>query len=184
MSEKYKCQIRNHRDDTVMLKAPKNYVYRTLFIQPHTTLTIAFSEEAYFLAPFERVVYKKSGKVETVKRRGFKRDLAFPVVKFLNRGGHMSEVVRVSDNDSQILPLGIEVERSVPFYSHFAEFESVIIAEPKEVVVPVYNSPGQHKTEKRQHIIYKKRNGKDLERLKKMRQVSYLRSIGLGASGE
>lgn len=178
--ERFKTQIRNHTDQTVTLKSPKNCVHRTFFIQPHTTLTIAYSEEAYFLAPFERVVYKKSGKVETVKRRGFKRDLAFPATKFLNQGGAVVEILMIQQNDSVHLPLGIEVERSVPYYSFYSDFESVTIAKPRERFVPLLNNPGQLKRELVQNIVYKKRPKAELERLKKMREKSYLKSVGLG----
>jgi hypothetical protein len=175
----YKTQIRNHSPNTINLPAPKNYVHRTLFIQPNATVTISFRDEAYILSGYERITYKKSGKVETKQRAGFKRDLEFPVVCFLNDGNTETEVLRIADHDAQILPRGIEVVRHVPIHSHFADYESVTIAKQKECYVPEYNT-GNLKRELRQNIQYRKRPQKDLDRLKKMRERSYLKSVGLG----
>lgn len=175
----YKTQIRNHSPNTINLPAPKNYVHRTLFIQPNSTATIAFSDKAYILSGYERITYKKSGKIETKRRDGFKRDLEFPVVRFLNDGNTETEVLRVADHDAQVLPRGIEVVRHVPIHSHFADYESVTIAKQKERYVPEYNT-GQLKKELVQNIQYRKRPQKDLDRLKKMREASYLKSVGLG----
>lgn len=179
MTEKYKTQIRNHCSRIVNLPAPKNYVYRTIFLQPNATVTISFSDPQYLLAPYERVVYRKSGAVDCKKRAGFKRDLKFPTCRFLNNGNTDTEALRITDHDVQLLPRGLEIVRHVPFFSTYAEYESVTISQPKERFVPEYNS-GNLKRELRPHIIYKKRNGKELERFKKMREASYLKSVGLG----
>lgn len=184
MTEKFKCQIRNHTDKTITLKSPKNYIHRNFFIKGHTKLTVAFDDEAFFLSAYERIVYKKSGKIDCIKRKNFRRDLEFPTCKFLNLGGSFFEVMVIAPYDSLILPKGIEIVRHVPFYSFYSDFESVTIAEPKTVAVPVLMSPGEIKMEERQNIIYTKRPEKDLKKIKQMREQSYLRSVGLGSAGE
>jgi hypothetical protein len=180
MTEQFKTVIKNNQDQFVILQSPKNYIHRMLRILPSSSLTVVFDDANHFLAPYSKITYFKSGKISCQKRSGFKRNLEFPICRFLNDGATDTEVLRIADHDAQVLPRGIEVVRHVPIHSHFADYESVTIGKPKEVVVPIYNNPGQHKTELRQNIVYKKRPEKELQRIQQMREASYLRSVGLG----
>ncbi len=180
MSEKFKTVIKNNQDQFVILQSPKNYIHRMLRIPPSSSLTVIFDDVNHFLAPYSKITYFKSGKISCQKRSGFKKEMAFPTTRFLNRGGASVEVLPIQQNDSLHLPKGIPVERNIPISSFYSDFSEVIIAEPKSILVPVLMNPGQLKEEKKQQIIYKKRPEKDLQKILQMREASYLRSVGLG----
>jgi len=179
MGEKLKTVIKNNQDQFVILQSPKNYIHRMLRIPPSSSLTVIFDDVNHFLAPYSKITYFKSGKISCQKRSGFKRNLEFPICCFLNDGNTETEVLRIADHDAQVLPRGIEVVRHVPIHSHFADYESVTIAKQKEHYVPEYNT-GLLKRELRQNIVYKKRPEKELQKIQKMREAAYLRSVGLG----
>ena len=152
------------------------------FIPPYGgSIKLKFVDNGYFLCPYERVIYRKNGRVDLKSRKGYKAPaLAWPVCTFLNIGGKNEEVVLIADNDSLRLPRGIPITRNVPVTSFYAEFEEVVIAVPIAVQVPDMSQPGSTKTEYRPNIQYEKRSEKELERIKKARERLYLKSVGLG----
>lgn len=180
--ERYKTQIRNNRDQAVSLRSPKNYVGAILIVPPRSTRTIDFDEENYFLAQFEKIVFKKKGKVDTRQRKGYKvPEKKFPATTFLNSGGVDLECIVLDSSDTIQLPKGIPIHRNVPLFSYYAEFESVEISEPKTTPKAVIMNPGTFKYEKKPNFKLVKRSLADLKKLKQMREAAYLRSAGFKA---
>jgi hypothetical protein len=179
--EKFSTVIKNNTDSVVTLKSANNYVYRYFYIQPQSSLTIHFSDEKYFLAPYEKITYKKTGRIDCVRRKGYKAPKpSFPSTVFLNNGPNDTEVIILDSNDTVQLPRGIAIEHQTPLFSFYAEFERVEILPPKQVPVPVVMSPGTIKYESRPNFQYKKRSPAELKKLKKMREDAYLKSAGFG----
>ena len=173
-----------HRSDgryVINLRNPSNYVLNYSYIQPGQSLTLKFSDKKYFLFPFERVTYRKKGKVDLRQRKGYKEPKnEFPVTVFLNRGGHSREVVMISMEKSLLLPLGIPIRRHLDVSSFFADFSDVIIENPTPVAVPDFANPGSIKFEYRQNMVKKLRPESELKKIKTMRERLVLRSVGLG----
>lgn len=177
--EEYKTQIRNNRDQGVSLRSPHNYVGAFIVIPPQSSRIIEFDDKDYFLTPFERITYKKSGRIDCVKRKGYKEpERAFPATSFLNSGGAELECIVLDSSETIQISKGIQIKRTVPIFSYYAEFSEVEILEPKMIPKPMMMSPGTIKYEKRPSFRLVKRSPADMKRLKEMRESAFLYSKG------
>lgn len=176
--EEFKTHINNNSGNLIRLKSPRNYFGSHFVIQPKSRLTVEFTDERYFLAPYAKVVYKKTGGVLTQGRAGYKPPvLAFPSCVFLNESGADTEILVLDANESIYLPRGIAVSRTVPIFSLYAEYEAVTV-KTKQVPVPDIHRIGLIKYESRPDLDYQKRSKNELDRLKAMREDAYLKSVG------
>jgi len=174
--EKYKTLVQNKSDETIQLRTPPNYLYNNIAIDPGSSITFRYDDRRFYMAPFEKIIYKKS-KVDLKSRSGWKEpELPFPTTTFLNSGGAQTEVVQIEVNNSLQLPRGIPITVHTPPNTYFSEFSYVEIADPIEKVVPDVSRRGLLKIEKKQNFIRKKRDKKEMERLRKLREAIYIRA--------
>jgi len=175
--EKYKTLIKNQSSETIQIRTPANYVYNNVPIDPGSSLTLRYDDPKFYMAPYERITYRKKGKVDLQPRSKWKQpDLQFPSTTFLNSGGAQTEVVQIEANNSLILPRGIPITVHTPPQSYYSEFSHVEIGDPIEKVIPDISRRGLLKIEKRQNFIRKKRDKKEMEKLKKLREAIYIRA--------
>ena len=180
---KFSTLIKNKTDRPVTLRNPPNYIRRNhSTIPPGKSLTIDFEDASYFLAPFDRITYKKNGRVNLRERGDYEaHELKFPSCEFLNANPSAKvEIVMISEGHSLKLPYGIPIKIEVPVFSFYAEFEEVVICAPTAHPVPDIGHPGYTKMEYRANIQYVNRSEKELAEIKKRREQTYLRSVGLG----
>ena len=147
--EKYKTLVRNQSNETIKIRTPSNYVYNSVPIDPGSSITLRYDDPKFYMTPFERIIYKKKGKVDLQPRSKWKQpDLPFPTTTFLNSGGHEVEVVQIEVNNSLILPRGIPITVHTPPHSYYSEFSYVEIGDPIEKVVPDISRRGLFKIDK------------------------------------
>lgn len=178
--ETFSTVIKNNTDQSIQIRSPKNYVGAFLTVSPKSSRTVRFNDEAYFLAPYEKVTYKKSGRVDCVKRKGYEPPAErFPSTLFLNSGGGPLECIVLDRSDTIQLPRGIPIRHNaMPLFSFYSEFSEVEILEPKMIPKPMVMNPGTIKYEKHPNFKLVKRSPADMKRLKEMREAAYLRSKG------
>lgn len=174
--QKYKTLVRNRSSETIQLRTPSNYPYNNIAIDPGSSIAFKYDDRRFYMAPYEKITYKK-GKVDLKSRSGWKEpELPFPTTTFLNSGGAQTEVVQIEANNSLLLPRGIPITVHTPPVSYYSEFSYVEIADPIEKVVPDVSRRGLLKIEKRPNFARKKRDKKEMDRLQKLRETIYIRA--------
>jgi len=173
----YTTVIENHSPNVWRFRSPQNYTGEYFSFRPGTVSTVEF-DDGYFLCPFSKIIYRKNGKIDVVKRKGYEAPvLQFPFVRFLNKGGNNIEII-ILDIASKIeLPKGIERTVEVAVDSIYAESESVTIDEPLKIPVPDFHIGGM-RTILKPNIIYTPRSKEQMEKLKKLRMKKFFKSSG------
>jgi hypothetical protein len=175
--EQYKTLVRNQSNESIQIRTPSNYVYHNIPIDPGASITLRYDDPKFYMAAYERVTYRKKGKVDLQPRSKWKQpDLPFPSTTFLNSGGAQTEVIQIEANNSLILPRGIPITVHTPPQSYYSEFSYVEIGDPIEKVVPDIARRGLLKLEKKPNFIRKIRDKKGMEKLKKLREAIYIRA--------
>jgi len=86
--EKYKTIVQNKSDENVQLRTPPNYVFNHIAIDPGSNITFKYDDWRFYMAPFEKITYKK-GKVDLKSRSGWKEpELPFPTTAYSDESRH------------------------------------------------------------------------------------------------